>query len=99
MLHPVDVLTHIFGAIDPLLFSVTFLYIVSELSLILRTVYVSVLAVPIGHIVFELTVVHVAFCVPESALSFSFVERPLSLVVSTVSPDLYSIAMSDNIGQ
>ena len=58
-----------------------------------------VLAVPIGHIVFELTMVHVAFCVPESALSFSFIERPLSLVVSSVCPDLYSVSMSDNIGQ
>jgi hypothetical protein len=44
--------------------------------------------------------VYVAFGVPERTLTFRFVEIPLALIVSAISPVLNTIAMSEflNIG-
>jgi hypothetical protein len=95
--HAIAVAANILGAINPLFFTVALLDIVSELSFILAAVDVSVLSVSVSHIVFELSSVDVTLSVPEGALTFSLVIRPVSFIMSTVDPVLYSIPMSKEL--
>ena len=54
-----------------------------------------ILAISIRHVVLELTLVYVTFSMPECALTFRFVEVPLTFVVRSISPVLNAIAMSE----
>lgn len=54
-----------------------------------------VLAIAVGHIIFEFSAIHVTLSVPESALTFSFIEIPLALVVGTIGPVLDSVSMPE----
>ena len=56
-----------------------------------------VLALPIRHIVFKLASIHVPLRMPECPLALSFVQVPLSLVVSPVNPVLEPVAVPDII--
>jgi hypothetical protein len=94
MLHSVLVGPNILGTIDPLLFAVAFLDVVFEFSLVLASVDVSVLSITIGHIILELSSVHISFSVPEGSLSLSLVEVPLALVMGSIGPVLNSISMT-----
>ena len=93
MLHTVLVSADVFGTIDPLLFSMALLDIVSELAFVLGPIYVSVLSVPVGHIVLEFTPVNITLCMPERALAFCLVVGPLTLVMGTVCPILHTVSM------
>lgn len=94
--HAVLVVPDVFGPVDPLFFSMTFLDIVFELSLIFGAIDVGVISVAISHVVFELTPVDISFSMPEGALAFCLIERPLAFIVCSVSPVLNSIAVPDD---
>ena len=57
----------------------------------------SILSISVSHVILKLATVYVSFCVPESSLTFSFVEVPLSFIVSTVDPVLNSITVPEFI--
>ena len=56
-----------------------------------------VLSISVCHVVSKLAIVNVAFSVPKSSLTLSFVIAPLALVMGSIVPILNTIAMSYNI--
>jgi hypothetical protein len=70
------------------------LHIILPATLVLRTVYVSINAIPICLVIPELAVVDITLCMPESSFSFSLVETPAALVFGTIWPYLYTKTMS-----
>jgi hypothetical protein len=77
----------------------TFLYIISEFALVLGTIYMCILTIAVGHIVFEFALINVSFSVPKSTLSFCLIVTPLTLVMSTVIPVLNAVTMSYYVRQ
>jgi hypothetical protein len=93
MLHTILVSTNVFGSIYPFFFAVTLLDIIHEVSFVLASVDMSILSIPVGHIILEFSFIYITFRMPKCALSVSFVEEPFALIMCTISPILHSIAM------
>ena len=54
-----------------------------------------ILTIAIGHVVLKFALIYVTFGMPKCALTFRFIEVPLTLVVSSISPVLNTIAVSE----
>ena len=55
----------------------------------------SINAEAVGLIGSEFTYIDITFCMPESTLSLSFIEIPLSFIVGTINPVLQTVPVSD----
>ena len=97
MLHAFNVVSLVFGAISPFFEAVALLDVIFELPNICASIRVSICSLPISHVVLELSGIYITLSMPEGSSAFCFVVDPVSFIVSTIHPVLYSIAVAEVI--
>ena len=73
----------------------SFLNIVLKLSLVLGSIDVGILSKPIRHIILEFSLINISFCMPERTLALRFVKEPLTFIMGSIGPVLYSVAVPE----
>jgi hypothetical protein len=95
MFHSSFIVTYVFGSIYPFFFTMSLLDIILEFTNIFAAVYMGIFTITVCHIILEFPMVNVSFGMPENSLTFCFVILPLTFIMSSISPILYTITMPD----
>jgi hypothetical protein len=95
MFHSSFIVTNVFSSIYPFFLTMSLLDIILEFTNIFAAIYMGIFTITVRHIIFEFPVVNVSFGMPENSLSFCFVILPLTFIMSSICPILYTITMPD----
>jgi len=91
--HSIFILTFKMTLIKPPFFTLTMLKVVLELTFIHASMGIDIHSISVCHIIFYSTFIHVTIFMNEFTLSYPFTQLPITFIISSILPQLYSKAV------